>query len=68
MLMQIFQSTLPMRGVTKEMKADQQRHYISIHTPHAGSDAEENSDDYDIKISIHTPHAGSDIKPPVRKV
>ena len=35
----IFQSTLPMRGVTEMRMRKKQTHMqISIHTPHAGSD------------------------------
>ena len=37
-LRQIFQSTLPMRGVTKVLLPDPVPGIISIHTPHAGSD------------------------------
>ena len=33
---------------------------ISIHTPHAGSDAAYRKKYYEENISIHTPHAGSD--------
>ena len=35
----VFQSTLPLRGATGRETADGETHYISIHTPLAGSDA-----------------------------
>ena len=35
----IFQSTLPMRGATRQQSQIQSRRRISIHAPHAGSDA-----------------------------
>ena len=57
----IFQSTLPMRGVTNEKLQSTSDKTISIHTPHAGSDlvaAFKNL--WETNISIHTPHAGSD--------
>ena len=40
---QIFQSTLPMRGATAEPVRSPGRWRISIHTPHAGSDAPKTS-------------------------
>ena len=57
----IFQSTLPMRGATTVYEDSYDTSYISIHTPHAGSDpyADYLNDIYG-GISIHTPHAGSD--------
>ena len=35
--------------------------FISIHTPHAGSDDDEHGVPFTHDISIHTPHAGSDL-------
>ena len=37
-LFDLFQSTLPMRGVTESRVPDLEQMLISIHTPHAGSD------------------------------
>ena len=60
MVLILFQSTLPMRGVTPRCRRKTLTVWISIHTPHAGSDRV----DADVwiynSISIHTPHAGSD--------
>ena len=56
----VFQSTLPMRGVTESPHAHQCKVAISIHTPHAGSDGPPEGIHGYCPISIHTPHAGSD--------
>ena len=50
-----------MRGATTVYEDSYDTSYISIHTPHAGSDpyADYLNDIYG-GISIHTPHAGSD--------
>ena len=37
-----FQSTLPMRGVTHVIPGSRCHYHISIHTPHAGSDSNDN--------------------------
>ena len=60
MLLILFQSTLPMRGVTGSYEYVISLQRISIHTPHAGSDTV--PPEYRLLgvISIHTPHAGSD--------
>ena len=60
MLLILFQSTLPMRGVTGSYEYVISLQRISIHTPHAGSDSFGVKENEDEKISIHTPHAGSD--------
>ena len=50
-----------MRGVTTTGPAsDRSLRTISIHTPHAGSDAKYGKNHHYRIISIHTPHAGSD--------
>ena len=36
--LKVFQSTLPMRGATSDVRAGSNVVYISIHAPHAGSD------------------------------
>ena len=49
-----------MRGATALARTPYNTSKISIHAPHAGSDASA-SDLYNgMKISIHAPHAGSD--------
>ena len=55
-----FQSTLPMRGATFRVGQIIVDSLISIHAPHAGSDATGIRDVDGILISIHAPHAGSD--------
>ena len=57
----LFQSTLPMRGATQVIGNGMQGANISIHTPHAGSDCFPRSTSSCWLISIHTPHAGSDL-------
>ena len=50
-----------MRGATPLEQPYRVERKISIHTPHAGSDAAHDRLDLDHDlISIHTPHAGSD--------
>ena len=50
-----------MRGATSSSYKCHQLRVISIHTPHAGSDAAiQLGFGDDTPISIHTPHAGSD--------
>ena len=56
-----FQSTLPMRGATALRCGDWIADDISIHAPHAGSDAGRVYHESVFKISIHAPHAGSDL-------
>ena len=58
----IFQSTLPLRGVTRRrVQRAVGRVRISIHTPLAGSDDTRRSvGEIPVQISIHTPLAGSD--------
>ena len=56
----VFQSTLPMRGVTRFHRYSPTGNAISIHTPHAGSDIIVQPFHLLLIISIHTPHAGSD--------
>ena len=56
----IFQSTLPMRGATHVHVGGHRARDISIHAPHAGSDAVRGSAWRGGAISIHAPHAGSD--------
>ena len=58
----VFQSTLPMQGVTIEAALDYAFLVISIHTPYAGSDVKFIVSILFGKISIHTPYAGSDLK------
>ena len=51
-----------MRGVTyRSTVTALQSCNISIHTPHAGSDANVGQEIIIDTISIHTPHAGSDV-------
>ena len=49
-----------MRGATDEMRAMLDADEISIHAPHAGSDASNFAGAIATVISIHAPHAGSD--------
>ena len=61
LLLNLFQSTLPMRGVTFSEWDFDKLNLVSIHTPHAGSDLRL----WQLRVgnqavSIHTPHAGSD--------
>ena len=50
-----------MRGVTVHIEVGHKKGYfISIHTPHAGSDIVQKINFVIHAISIHTPHAGSD--------
>ena len=58
--LQLFQSTLPMRGATVFRYKPHGNFQISIHTPHAGSDYLHFNLKFFFAISIHTPHAGSD--------
>ena len=58
-----FQSTLPMRRATRPGRVEPNVSFISIHTPHAGSDYMAGPPDISSEISIHTPHAGSDRYP-----
>ncbi len=55
-----FQSTLPMRGATLSVLPEVLIIDISIHAPHAGSDAKFFGCHKILVISIHAPHAGSD--------
>ena len=57
-----FQSTLPMRGATVGVQLFHALDRISIHAPHAGSDATSLAAvQRSFAISIHAPHAGSDL-------
>ena len=56
----IFQSTLPLRGVTQFLRSRSWLGGISIHTPLAGSDQVRARQAERESISIHTPLAGSD--------
>ena len=51
----VFQSTLPMRGVTIQGGEILDPDTISIHTPHAGSDV--GSDESNIKTGYFNPHS-----------
>ena len=62
----IFQSTLPLRGVTDAIWYVGLIQLISIHTPLAGSDLRGVRFEACLGISIHTPLAGSDRRPPAR--
>ena len=57
----VFQSTLPLRGVTEPETRTFQNGGISIHTPLAGSDSLTPISLEKEEISIHTPLAGSDM-------
>ena len=59
-VLDIFQSTLPLRGVTEPVHGVPFRQSISIHTPLAGSDCRVLLALPVEAISIHTPLAGSD--------
>ena len=56
----VFQSTLPVRGVTFHIAPPQPEPGISIHTPREGSDWQAGERFGWIGISIHTPREGSD--------
>ncbi len=60
----IFQSTLPVRGVTDAVPRERLRPDISIHTPREGSDPAQAfcRRGQGRCISIHTPREGSDSK------
>ena len=55
-----FQSTLLMRGATRQRKMQVYYDSISIHAPHARSDAPSIGQRIAALISIHAPHARSD--------
>ena len=55
-----FQSTLLMRGATRRAVRRGRRQRISIHAPHARSDAQIKGLRRARDISIHAPHARSD--------
>ena len=55
-----FQSTLLMRGATIHRRRADNRVGISIHAPHARSDARQSRTGRRGRISIHAPHARSD--------
>ena len=59
----IFQSTLPLRGATSGRSSCAIQNAISIHTPLAGSDQRRRLLHAGRNISIHTPLAGSDLAP-----
>ena len=56
----IFQSTLLMRGATRWECYCRYVSQISIHAPHARSDAKTSATNAAASISIHAPHARSD--------
>ena len=57
----IFQSTLPVRGATAGIAADETERIISIHAPREGSDFAAIGTARDGRIiSIHAPREGSD--------
>ncbi len=58
----LFQSTLPMKGVTPADQTQGAALEVSIHTPNEGSDSNNNQYDRKIRVSIHTPNEGSDRK------
>ena len=58
----VFQSTLPVWGVTDKQRANLKTSYISIHTPRVGSDHFCARLGYTERISIHTPRVGSDLE------
>ena len=60
-VLDLFQSTLPMQGVTWSLSQLGYKTNISIHTPYAGSDSAGLIVQILEVISIHTPYAGSDI-------
>ena len=62
LLTNIFQSTLLMRGATQRGCSSRAGEAISIHAPHARSDAELMRLAGDTPISIHAPHARSDFR------
>ncbi len=57
-----FQSTLPMKGVTRWDASGYcpRLQSVSIHTPNEGSDGALACDDVVVEVSIHTPNEGSD--------
>ena len=62
-LNRLFQSTLPLRGVTSAQVHHGRCHVVSIHTPLAGSDLSDFRRKLPCEIvSIHTPLAGSDFR------
>ena len=61
--MKIFQSTLPVRGATRQKTQRAQSRGISIHAPREGSDLLANRVRKPGDISIHAPREGSDLRP-----
>ena len=59
----LFQSTLPARGATKEATAVYINEEISIHAPRTGSDPLHPNQSVARRISIHAPRTGSDCNP-----
>ena len=55
-----FQSTLPGRGATGQIRRDHRRDGISIHAPREGSDDGGDGFTPEQLISIHAPREGSD--------
>ncbi len=58
-----FQSTLPARGATSQIRSRFRRMYISIHAPRTGSDQHGHKGYNCRPISIHAPRTGSDDSP-----
>ena len=58
--MQVFQSTLPMKGATQGGLDTGTIANVSIHAPNEGSDALEVTHDLRREVSIHAPNEGSD--------
>ena len=65
LFLQIFLSTLPVRGATSRPDKGTLREYISIHAPREGSDGgHDGGGGHHLAISIHAPREGSDTSPP----
>ena len=59
---ELFQSTLPVRGATIVLAKDAYKVTISIHAPREGSDGVEEKYQQWLRISIHAPREGSDLR------
>src|SRR6266508_1171523 len=57
----VFQSTLPMKGVTPGGGRGYHQILVSIHTPNEGSDQQGYYSYNTGRVSIHTPNEGSDV-------
>ena len=56
----MFQSTLPVKGVTRSQWMIPASEIVSIHTPSEGSDVQQGECLFLGDVSIHTPSEGSD--------